>query len=142
MRYLLDTDHVSILQRKSGSEYLRLSTWMGQFVVLDFACSVVSLHEQLLGAHAFLNQAKDSAGLIRGYELLERLPHDYLAFALLPFDAPSATIYDRLLCQNLRIGTMDLRLASIALSRNLKVLTRNLRDFSRVPGLRVEDRTA
>lgn len=141
MKYLLDTDHLSILQRKAGPEYLRLSTWMAQFTVLDFACCIVSLHEQLLGAHAFLNQARNSAGLIRGYALLERLPRAYLAFALLPFDSTSAAIYDRWFSQNLRIGTMDLRLASIALSRTLTVLTRNLRDFGRVPGLSIEDRT-
>ena len=141
MTYLFDTDHLSILQRKAGPEYLRLSTWMARFTALDFACSFVSLHEQVLGAHAFLNQAKNSNGLIRGYELLERLPRDYLAFALLPFDAPTAAIYDRLLGQNLGIGRMDLRLASIALSRNLTVLTRNLRHFGRVPGLSIEDRT-
>ena len=142
MTYLLDTDHLSILQRKAGQEYLRLSTWMAQFTAVDFACCVISLHEQLLGAHTFLNQAKNSAGLVRGYALLERLPRDYLTFALLSFDPPSAAICDRLLVQNLRVGTMDLRLASIGLSRNLTVLTRNLRDFSRVPGLRSEDRTA
>ncbi len=141
MTYLLDTDHLSILQRKAGAEYHCLSTWMTQFTPLDFACCVVSLHEQVVGAHTFLNQAKNSAGLIRGYQLLERLPRDYLAFALLPFDAPSATTYDSLLAQSLRIGTMDLRLAAIALSRDLTVLTRNLRDFGRVPGLKIEDRT-
>jgi tRNA(fMet)-specific endonuclease VapC len=37
---------------------------------------------------------------------------------------------------------MGLRLAAIALSRNLTVLTRNLRDFGRVPALKIEDRTA
>ncbi len=141
MKYLLDTDHLSILQRKAGPEYLRLSTWMAQLAALDFACCVVSLHEQVLGAHNFLNQAKNTAGLIRGYQLLERLPRDYLAFTFLPFDAPSAAIYDGLVGQNLRIGTMDLRLASIALSRHLTVLTRNVRDFGRVAGLNIEDRT-
>lgn len=45
MIYLLDTDHLSILQRKAGAEYLRLSTWMSQFTAVDFACCVVSLHE-------------------------------------------------------------------------------------------------
>jgi tRNA(fMet)-specific endonuclease VapC len=141
MKYLLDTDHLSILQRKAGPEYLRLSTWMAQSSAQDFACCVVSLHEQVLGAHNFLNQAKNSAGLVRGYVLLERLPRDYLAFVLLPFDSAGATIYDQLLGQNLRVGAMDLRLASIALSRRLTVLTRNLRDFGRVPGLGIEDRT-
>jgi tRNA(fMet)-specific endonuclease VapC len=141
MTYLLDTDHLSILQRKAGPEYLRLSAWMAQYAAADFACCVVSLHEQVVGAHAFLNQAKNSADLVRGYVLLERLPRDYLAFLFLPFDAASAATYDSLVVQNLRIGTMDLRLAAIALSRGLTVLTRNLRDFGRVPGLKVEDRT-
>jgi tRNA(fMet)-specific endonuclease VapC len=141
MIYLLDTDHFSILQRKAGTEYARLSAWMGNFTPAAFACCVVSLHEQLVGAHAFLNQAKNTAGLIRGYQLLERLPRDYLTFTLLPFDAPAATVYDGLVVQKLRVGTMDLRLAAIALSRQLTVLTRNLADFGRVPGLTVEDRT-
>jgi tRNA(fMet)-specific endonuclease VapC len=94
-----------------------------------------------LGAHNFLNQAKNPAGLVRGYTLLERLPQDYLAFVLLSFDASAATIYDQLLGQNLRVGAMDLRIAAIALSQSLIVLTRNLRDFGRVPGLNSEDRT-
>jgi tRNA(fMet)-specific endonuclease VapC len=141
MTYLLDTDHLSILQRKTGAEYANLSTWMSQFAPAEFACSVVSLHEQVVGAHAFLNMAKNSAGLIRGYALLERLPRDYLAFALLPFDAPSAAAYDQLLARNIRIGAMDLRLAAIAIARQLTVLTRNLRDFGRIPGLAAEDRT-
>ena len=142
MTYLFDTDHFSILQRGHGPEFARLSSWMASLNVLDFACSVVGLHEQLLGAHGFLNQAKNSPGLIRGYELLERLPRDYLAFTLLPFDSAAATIYDQLVSRNLRVGTMDLRLASISRSRNITVLSRNLRDFGRVPGLlKVEDRT-
>jgi len=141
MKYLLDTDHLSILQRKAGPEYQRLAAWMVPLAAADFACCVVSLHEQLLGAHGFLNQAKNSAGLIRGYELLERLPRDYLAFALLSFDAPSAAIYDHLVSHKLRVGTMDLRLAAIALSRGLTVLSRNVRDFGKVPGLTFQDRT-
>src|SRR5258708_22729963 len=86
MIYLLDTDHFSILQRKAGPEYLRLSAWMSQFSLPDFACCVVTLHEQVLGAHNFLNQAKNSAGLVRGYELLQPLPRDSLTFTLLTFD--------------------------------------------------------
>jgi tRNA(fMet)-specific endonuclease VapC len=37
------------------------------------------------------------------------------------------------------IGTMDLLIAAIALANNLVVVTHNTRDFSRVPGLRLED---
>jgi tRNA(fMet)-specific endonuclease VapC len=49
--------------------------------------------------------------------------------------------FDQLKSAKIRIGTMDLRIAAIALSRNLTVLTRNLSDFGKVPGLRIEDWT-
>jgi len=38
-----------------------------------------------------------------------------------------------------RIGTMDLKIASIALSRDLVLLTRNDQDFIKVPDLKMED---
>ena len=39
------------------------------------------------------------------------------------------------------MGKMDLRIASIALSKGLTVMTRNLVDFEQIPGLNVEDWT-
>ena len=38
-----------------------------------------------------------------------------------------------------RSGTMDLKIASICLEHDALLLTRNLRDFNQVPGLRVEN---
>ncbi len=61
----------------------------------------------------------------------------------LPFDARAAEVYGplraRLEASGLPTGEPDLRIASIALSRDLVVVTGNIRHFERVPGLRVEN---
>lgn len=70
MRFLLDTDHISFLQRRSGSEFTNLTARIAQHSPTDFALSVVSFHEQVLGAHSFINRAHTPADVIRGYTLL------------------------------------------------------------------------
>jgi tRNA(fMet)-specific endonuclease VapC len=64
----------------------------------------------------------------------------YAAMPLAAFDDAAATALAGL-PGNIRVGTMDLRIAAIALSRNLVVITRNVRDFSQVPGLATADCT-
>jgi tRNA(fMet)-specific endonuclease VapC len=65
----------------------------------------------------------------------------FVASPVLPFDPPAATEFDALIAQRLRVAMMDLRIASIALSRKLVLLTRNARDFGKVPGLITQDWT-
>ena len=73
--------------------------------------------------------------------MLARLLSDYATVAVLPFDAPAVAELDGLLAQRVRIGTMDLRIAAIALSRGLTLVTRNLRDFQQVPNLLTQNWT-
>ncbi|MGH9833545.1 MAG: type II toxin-antitoxin system VapC family toxin [Blastocatellia bacterium] len=63
----------------------------------------------------------------------------YLEIRVLEFDAEAATEFQRLQRLRLKVGTMDLKIAAIALAREATVLTKNIKDFSRVPELRVED---
>ncbi|WP_265276229.1 hypothetical protein [Nostoc sp. KVJ3] len=65
----------------------------------------------------------------------------FSAAPILPFDAGAVTIFEGLRAQRVRIATMDLRIASIALSRSLVLLTRNTSDFSKVPNLMTQDWT-
>ena len=60
---------------------------------------------------------------------------------LVDFDEQAAAAFERLRQARLRIGAMDLKIAAIALANNATLLSRNLTDFERVPGLRVEDWT-
>jgi tRNA(fMet)-specific endonuclease VapC len=39
----------------------------------------------------------------------------------------------------LNIGKMDLRIAAIVLEQDATLVTRNIQDFGRIPGLRIED---
>ena len=141
MKYLLDTDHISFLQRRSGTEFTRLTIRMGQYSPADFALSIVSLHEQVLGAHNFINRAHTNTDTIRGYTLLLEILQGFASAPVLPFDAEAIAIFDELRGQRVRVSTMDLRIAAIAISRNLVLLTRNVRDFSKVPKLVTEDWT-
>ncbi len=65
------------------------------------------------------------------------------ALIVLPFDAGAAVEYGRLRMEleasGRRLAEPDLRIASIALARDLTLVTGNSRHFRRVSGLRVED---
>ncbi len=141
MKYLLDTDHISFIQRRNGAEYLILTARIATHSPADFAFSVISFHEQVLGANAFINRARTPHDTIRGYTILLEILQGFSIAPVLPFNAAAVAIFDELRAQRIRIATMDLRIASIALELNLILLTRNSRDFNQVPGLVTEDWT-
>ena len=141
MRFVLDTDHISILQRKAGTGFVPLSLRMAAHPFDEFAVSIVSFHEQVIGSHAYINGARRPSDVIRGYAILGRVIREFTEMPVLLFDQTAAARFDDLASRRLRVATMDLRIASIALARGLILLTRNVRDFARVPGLVTEDWT-
>lgn len=89
-----------------------------------------------------LLQHEDSPDGVRLRQRLESIPLDrYRYFKVVEFSITSVAEFERLRREQIRIGTNDLRIASIALARNETLLTRNSKDFSKVPGLRSEDWT-
>lgn len=62
---------------------------------------------------------------------------------LLPFDADDATTYAQIRAalerKGTNIGPMDLLIAAQAMTRGLVLVTDNLREFRRVPGLKCEN---
>ncbi|WP_417731448.1 type II toxin-antitoxin system VapC family toxin [Rosistilla oblonga] len=68
-------------------------------------------------------------------QVLER----FVETQVVGFDDAAADVFTDLRSQKIRIGTMDLRIASIAIANDLTLLTRNTVDFVRVPNLRFED---
>ncbi|MEH2154977.1 type II toxin-antitoxin system VapC family toxin [Nostoc sp.] len=141
MKYLLDTDHLSIIQRQMGQDYINLSTRMAQYPLSDFAISIVTFHEQLLGSHTYISRARNDSEVVKGYEMMVRLVNDFKVLPLVSFDADAATALSQLQAKRIQLARMDSRIAAIALSRKLVLLTRNHRDFSKIPGLLIEDWT-
>ncbi|MGH7199228.1 MAG: type II toxin-antitoxin system VapC family toxin [Planctomycetaceae bacterium] len=140
--YLLDTDHLGILQRQTMPDFNRLSRRMSHRAPTDFYASIVSFHEQCLGWNAYLNRARAAPAVVFGYVMFHDVLRNFAQMQVLGYDDAAANRFAALRSQRIRIGTMDLRIASIALEQNLTVLSRNLQDFGQVPGLNVEDWTA
>ncbi len=136
--YVLDTDHVSLAQRKHPFVMRRLAARH----VREIAVAVVTAEEQLRGWLGAIRRASaDRQRLVWAYAGL-RGALDYLRSAqLLDFDQAAFIRYEELRQQKIRIGTQDLRIAAITLATGGTLVTRNARDFSRVPGLIVEDWT-
>jgi len=129
--YCFDTDVVSALLKAHPPVH----------VVRRFArtpaeeqfTTAITLGELLYGA-----ERRGSAELVE--RVLAILPR---AQTILPFDASAAKVYGTLRAglerEGRRLAEPDLRIASIALSRGLTLVTGNVRHFARVPGLAVEN---
>ncbi|HUT95681.1 MAG TPA: type II toxin-antitoxin system VapC family toxin [Thermoguttaceae bacterium] len=140
--FLLDTDHIAIIQRQTEPEFGRLAARMQQYPLTDFYVPIVSFHEQVAGWNAYINRATTLEAVVKAYRMYERILADFACMQVLPFDAAAGRTFESLRKQRVRIGTMDLRIAATALTRGFKLLSRNLIDFRKVPGLAVEDWTA
>lgn len=139
MRFLLDTDHITLLQREDGPEFRAISSRVLEAGEGEVGFSVVSFHEQVLGANSFISKATRAEHVLRGYVMLARIIEDFARVPVALLDSAALSRFQDLRAQKVRVPTMDLRIASIALSRGLVLVTRNARDFARVPGLRIED---
>jgi tRNA(fMet)-specific endonuclease VapC len=140
--YLLDTDHITILQRETGPDLAMLLARLAQESPGELAFSSISLHEQVVGYHTYINRARTVAAVVRGYTMLATVLRTFSRAPVLPFDAAAAGVYDALVAQRVRVRTMDLRIAAIALGQGLVEVTRNTNDFGQVPGLQIVDWTA
>ena len=131
--YLLDTDILSNLLRRSPSP--ALITKLAKVPPEQQVTSSITLGELVYGAY----RLEDRAGV-----LLQRLDETLMPnLPVIPFDASAARRYGETRAELERrgtpIGDADLRIASIALDRDLTVVTGNVRHFEKVPGLPVEN---
>ena len=138
---VLDTDHASLLGRPDGRAAVRLvanldARSQGNRVVT----TIVTFEEQARGWLAY--GARGVEAEVEAYGRLFELVEFYRRMPIIPFDGESAIRYQQLRSLKLGVGAMDLKIAAVALVNSATLLSRNLRNFRKVPGLAVEDWSA
>jgi tRNA(fMet)-specific endonuclease VapC len=139
--YILDTDHLSLLERADSREAHQIRYRLDHFLSPsdEIVTTIVTFEEEMRGWMARLAKSKSLSQQVENYQRLNRLLDNYRNIIVLEFDEKSALQFQSLFKARIRIGTMDLKIAAIALAHDATLLSRNLRDFSKVPGLKVED---
>jgi tRNA(fMet)-specific endonuclease VapC len=135
--YILDTDHLSLHQRDPDILQAHLSIIPAD----DLSITIITAEEQLRGRFPQISKAKSDFDLILAYRRL-RVTIGWLNhYRILGYEDSASRIFRLLRQQKIRIGTQDLRIASIALSTGGILVTRNAADFGQIPGLVIEDWT-
>ena len=135
---LLDTDILSLLL---GTVPPPALTARLDAANREVATTIVSVEESMRGWLARIAAARTATARVNAYRRFFGCLRDLQRVPTVGFDAAAEHLYSELRGAGVRIGTMDLRIACIALAIDATLATRNLRDFRQVPGLRCEDWT-
>jgi tRNA(fMet)-specific endonuclease VapC len=136
---VLDTSYVSLFEYPEDSRAQRLHERLLASPDPDVVTTAITPEEQMRGWLSAIHSQREIHRQVPYYERLVEMIRFFADWRILPFDSSAADEFQSLRSSRVRIGTMDLKIASITLVHNATLLTSNLRDFQQVPGLRVED---
>jgi tRNA(fMet)-specific endonuclease VapC len=140
MLYILDTDHLSVLDR-GGLNAQPLLRRLADVDPIEVVTTIISYEEQMRGWLSYGAKAQTIEQELEAYKQLKRQLTNYCTIAVLEFDDGAAQEFQRLKQQYPRLGRMDLKIAAIALVYQATVLTRNRGDFGQIAGLSMDDWT-
>jgi tRNA(fMet)-specific endonuclease VapC len=138
---VLDTDYMSLLEWMGKPETERPRARLRKYPETEVATTIIAYEEQVRGWMAYMAKARSLELQITGYRRLKAQLLNYSGRLILDFDEVAASIFQRLRRSRVRLGTKDLQIAAIGLAHDATLLTRNLRDFRKIEGLKVEDWT-
>jgi tRNA(fMet)-specific endonuclease VapC len=132
MRFLLDTNIcIYIIKRKPIKVFEKFQ----MLQLSDVGVSAITVAELEYGAFKSQRQEQNRAALNQFLMPLE----------VLPFDQSATQTYGQIRAelerQGIVVGAMDLLIASQAICQNLVLVTNNVRELSRIPGLILENWT-
>src|SRR5262249_31238095 len=132
MQFMLDTTIcIHVIRKRPRSVLDRFAS----HAVGDIGVSTITLAELEYGVSASSRPAKNREALDQFMSPLD----------LVPFDREATSMYGRLRAtlekREQTIGSMDLLIAAHAVRLDVRLITHHVREFGRVPGLKIEDWT-
>jgi tRNA(fMet)-specific endonuclease VapC len=135
--YVIDTDLLSLHQRGHPQLSNRISLARANGIIIK--TTAITVEEQYTGRLAQIRKAKTPEVLVAAYDRLIATVSFFSELEILPYNLFADNSFRQFRQRGIRIGTQDLRIASITLAHNGIVITRNRKDFEQVPGLTIED---
>jgi len=133
--HVLDTDMLTLLEEGNAAVGQRFLQEQPD----DTAITVLTVEEQLSGWYTQIRKAKRPDRLAWAYRQLADTIGFLGRMQILTYDEPAIRRYEQLRKAKIRIGRMDLRIAAVVMERGAVLVTRNARDFKKIPGLQFED---
>jgi tRNA(fMet)-specific endonuclease VapC len=135
--YLLDTDTLTHLHAGNSNVLERLKSVIDE----EVGITIITKVEVLRGRIDYLVKAESGANLLKAQELLFRTETLLNELLIIPIDRSASIEFDRLrdISKFRKIGRADLLIASITLANRATLVTRNLRHFKQIPGLKLEN---
>lgn len=133
--YLLDTTTLTLLQRNHHQVSAALTKHSGD----TLGITTVNVEEVIGGWFALLRRAKTNPHEAQAAQSLADAMAFLARFPVFPVTEQALDRFDQLVRLKLNVGKMDLKIAAVALEHGVTVVTNNVRDFNRVPGLLWED---
>jgi tRNA(fMet)-specific endonuclease VapC len=138
--YLLDTDHISIFDR-GGRTAQPLLAKLTRIPQDQITVTIVTYEEQMRGWLSYIAKATTIEAQIIAYQKLEKQLINYRNIDVISFDDRAGKTFQDLRKTYPRLGTMDLKIAAIAIVHQATLLTRNTKDFGQIKNLVIEDWT-
>lgn len=129
MMIILDTDHLTLIQRQTEPAYSRLRTRLQRLASTEIFTTMISVEEQLRGWLNLIARAKTSQQEVAAYQRLHTMLTFFASIPLLNYTEETAIVFNQLKHARVRIGSMDLKIAAISLAYEALLLSSNLKDY-------------
>ena len=116
MVVILDTDHLTVIQRRTEPSYSHLRARLSKLPSNAVQTTIVSFEEQMRGWLAVVSRAQNQKKEVTAYQRLQGLLEFFNEIPVLNYTEVVASHFAELKRLRLRVGTMDLRIAAFALS--------------------------